>query len=270
MRNGELDWNVPAGRYRLFAFYRNATQHNLVASAFPGALQQSRVLDHLDPGGVQEYIDELGTPWLQALAPAKPDALFIDSFELIAELPWSARFRDHFRQQHGYDLTPYLPLVWRAHGESKYLNMVIESPPAFRADGDMATRIREDYESARASLFHQAFVQPLAAWMRSQGVALRLQAHGGYGEVLDDYRAADIPESEGLFGNGSFEFIKLAASAAHVGGRQRVSMESFITMSLDFNALTADDYYFLGGHAYAAGVNHTIYHGYAYHYPLPR
>jgi len=79
---------------------------------------------------------------------------------------------------------------------------------------------------------------------------------------------ADIPEAEGLFAGGSFDFLKLASSAGHGSGAKIISSESFITMSLDFNSLLLDDYYWLAGNAYAAGINRLIYHGYAYHFPI--
>ena len=121
-------------------------------------------------------------------------------------------------------------------------------------------------ETVRQQLFLENFVQPLARWARSRGLRLRLQAHGGYGDYLDSYKMADIPEAEGLFAGGSYDFLKLAASAGHVAGRRLVSSESFITMTTDFNALTVEDYYRLAGNAYAAGINVTVCHGYAYHY----
>ena len=130
----------------------------------------------------------------------------------------------------------------------------------------MQARVREDYEATRQRLFIEAFLQPVKTWVEEQGINLRLQAHGGYGDYLDAYQLADIPESEGLFAGGSYDFLKLAASAGHVAGRRMISSESFITMSLDFNALTIEDYYRLAGNAYAAGINRTVCHGYAYHY----
>lgn len=263
-----LQWEAPAGHWRIFALYRNRTQHNSVAAAFPGALTQSRVIDHLDPGGVQEYIDELGSPWLEALAPYKPQAFFVDSFELIGELPWSAQFRQTFLAQHDYDLTPYLPLVFKAYGESKYLNMIVAPRAAYQTPSETGIRIREDYEATREKLFREAFVAPLKEWATSKGVQLRLQAHGGYGDYLDCYQVADIPEAEGLFAAGSFEFLKLAASAGHVAGRKIISSESFIVMALDFQALDADDYYDLAGNAYAAGINRLMYHGHAYRWTM--
>ncbi|MCB1615106.1 MAG: hypothetical protein KDI30_03735 [Pseudomonadales bacterium] len=264
-----LNWKAPGGEWKIFAFYQNASRHNVFGSAFPGAElhavnHQAYVNDHLNKAGAQEYIDKLGEPWLQALAPYKPQAFFIDSFELIAELPWSSVFRETFLQQHGYDIAPYLPLVFRRYGESKYFDMIIPSSPAFHTDDLMAKRIREDYESTRARLFSESYVLPLKEWMQQNGVLLRLQAHGGYGDYLDNYQLADIPESEALFAAGSFDFLKLASSAGHVAGRKIISSESFILLTRDFNQLQKEDYYYLAGNAYAAGINRLMYHGYAY------
>jgi hypothetical protein len=261
-----IKWQVPAGEYRLMAFYQNNSAHNVAASAYTGGLDLSPVVDHLDPGGVREYIEKLGKPWLEALLPYKPDAVFVDSFELIGELPWSSVFFEAFQSMHSYDIKPYLPLLFRHLGESKYVNVVVAPKPAYQAVAGQAQRIREDYEQTRAHLFQQDFLGGLKRWTMQRGVKLRLQAHGGYGDYLDSYQIADIPEAEGLFASGSYDFLKLASSAGHIAGRRFITSESFIMLTLDFNALTIDDYYFLIGNAFAAGVNRTVCHGYAYHY----
>jgi hypothetical protein len=269
----QLHWDVPAGKWRLFAFYQNATHHNVLASAYPGAEHGDaspavNVIDHLDRAGVAEYIDKLGKPWLEKLAPYKPDAFFVDSFELIGELPWSDRFQAAFRQQHGYDIAPYLPLVFRRHGESKYLNMLIAPEAAHTGTNGIGPRIREDYEATREALFRNEHVLPMKAWMTQEHIRFRLQAHGGFGDYLDNYQLADIPESEGLFANGNFEFLKLAASAGHVAGKPIISSESFVAMAMDPQRFQADDFYYLAGNAYAAGINRLMYHGYAYAMPI--
>ena len=168
---------------------------------------------------------------------------------------------------HGYEVTPFLPLLFMDRGESKYVNVVIPPRPAYEAADEMGQRVREDYEIVRQQLFLDSFVEPVSQWAASKGIQLRLQAHGGYGDYLDTYQVADVPEAEGLFAGGSYDFLKLAASAAHVAGRRFVSSESFITLTTDFNALEIEDYYRLAGNAYAAGINVTVCHGYAYHYP---
>ena len=259
---------LDGGEYRLIALYQNATDHNVAASAYRDGRLASPVLDHLDRGGAQEFIEQLGEPWLQGLHPFKPQAFFIDSFELIGELPWSSAFAAAFREQHGYQLQPYLPLLFREYGESKYLNVIFPPRARYLGSQDMAARVREDYELTRQALFISAFVQPVRDWMHSRGIALRLQAHGGYGDYLDVYQLADIPEAEGLFAGGSFEFLKLAASAGHIAGRSTISSESFITMGRGYDALTLEDHYLLMGNAFAAGITRTVYHGYAYHYEL--
>ncbi len=265
-RGDRVDLQLDAGAYRLFALYQNDTAHNVAASAYENGRVSSPVVDHLDRRGAQEYIAQLGDPWLRGLYPLKPRAFFIDSFELIGELPWSSVFAAAFRAQHGYDLRPYLPLMFREHGESKYLNVILPPGAAYRGEQDKAERVREDYELTRQALFISEFVQPLRQWIHSQGIDLRLQAHGGFGDYLDVYQLADIPEAEGLFAGGSFEFLKLAASAGHIAGRSTISSESFITMDRNYNGLTLEDYYLLMGNAFAAGITRTICHGYAYHY----
>lgn len=268
LHDGRIRWDVPAGHHRIFAFYQNASRHNAAGSAYPGALERAPILDHLDRGGVEEYIEKLGEPWLDALSPFKPDAFFVDSFELIAELPWSTGFARRFEQMHGYAISPWLPLVFRRSGESRYLAALAPQGPAYRSADDRGERVREDYLATREQLFREMFLQPLKDWTTARGVRLRLQAHGGYGDYLDGYQIADIPEAEGLFGGGSFDFLKLASSAAHVAGRPVVASESFIALALDFDALDIEDYHLLAGNAFAAGINRTICHGYAYHYPL--
>jgi hypothetical protein len=268
----QVRWIAPAGNWQLFAFYQNATHHNVLASAYPGAEIQHashmvNVVDHLDEAGIQEYIEKLGKPWLAKLAPYRPQSFFVDSFELIGELPWSKPFREAFLQQHGYDITPYLPLVFRRHGESKYLNMLLTPADAYASDNESGRRIREDYEATRETLFREQHVLPLNAWLAQENIAFRLQAHGGFGDYLDNYQLADIPESEGLFANGTFEFLKLAASAGHVAGKPMISSESFVAMTMDPQRFQMDDFYYLAGNAYAAGINRLMFHGYAYSLP---
>jgi len=127
-------------------------------------------------------------------------------------------------------------------------------------------RIREDYEAVRAKIFEERFVARFARFARQRGLALRLQAHGGYGDILDTYARADVPESEGLYAGGSFDFLKLASSAAHVAGRRFASSESFITLRLFGTRLSWDEMRLLAGRAYSAGINRLTFHGVPYPY----
>ena len=250
---------------------RSSTEHFVMGGAFPGREEDARVVDHLSQEGADAWLTGYADPVLDALENLPVREIFVDSFELMGELPFTSGFLAAFRAQAGYDLAPKLPLLFRKGGESKYGDMIDilgrNGGPLYLApEPENAERIREDYESVRRLLFEERFVGRLVRWAHRRGVALRLQAHGGYGDYLDTYARADVPESEALFGAGSFDFLKLAASAAHVADRRWASSESFITLRLFGTRLSEEEMQLLAGRAYSAGINRLALHGVPYPY----
>ena len=122
--SGRLDWLAPPGRWRIFAFYTNSTGHFVMGGAFPGAEADARVVDPLSSRGADALLEGYAAPVLNGLRPGAVRDVFVDSFELMGELPYTSEFREAFRAQTGYDLTPHLPLVFRKGGESKYGEMI--------------------------------------------------------------------------------------------------------------------------------------------------
>jgi len=268
---GRLAWVAPEGSWRIFVLYENSTEHFVMGGAFPGGEADARVVDHLSQRGADAWLTGYAAPVLDALQHGRVREVFVDSFELMGELPFTAELLSAFRARAGYDLTPHLPLLFRKGGESKYGEMIDflgrgGGPLYLAPEPERAERIREDYEAVRRTLFEERFVEHLARWAHRRGLALRLQAHGGYGDTLDTYARADVPESEALFGAGSFDFLKLAASAAHVADRRWASSESFITLRLFGTRLSEDEMRLLAGRAYSAGVNRLTFHGVPYPY----
>ncbi|HKK51969.1 MAG TPA: glycosyl hydrolase, partial [Myxococcota bacterium] len=269
--DGHLRWDVPEGRWRVFALYTNSTGHFVMGGAFPGEERDALVVDHLSRRGADTLIEGYAEPVLADLAPGQLDAVFIDSFELMGELPFTHDFLEEFETRAGYDLRPHLPLVFRRGGESKYGEMMdlfgrTGGPLYASPEPGRSERIREDYEAVRQALFEERFVGRFAEWARSRDLELRLQAHGGFGDILDTYALADVPESEALFAQGSFDFLKLAASAAHVADRRWASSESFIRLRLLGTRLDEQELRLLAGRAYSAGINRLVYHGVPYPY----
>jgi len=271
VRASGLEWAVPPGDWRIFVFYTNSTEHFVMGGAFPGDAADARVVDHLSRQGAEALLDGYGVPAVDSLSPGQVRGVFVDSFELMGELPFTAEFRSAFRRLAGYDVTPHLPLLFRVGGESKYGEMIDflgrTGGPVYRSpEAGRSERIREDYERVRRLLFEEEFVARFAQWARARGLEFRLQAHGGYGDYLDTYALADVPESEGLFGGGSFDFLKLASSAAHVAGRPWASSEAFITLRLFGTRLSREEMFLLAGRAYSAGINRLAFHGVPYPY----
>ena len=110
------------------------------------------------------------------------------------------------------------------------------------------------------------FLLPMKNWLNSHDIGLRLQAHGGYGNYLDSYSIADTPESESLFAGGSYDFLKLASSAGNISNKKVISSESFIKIDFNYDRLEMKDYERLASNAFSAGINHIVFHGYAYEY----
>ena len=266
-----LRWEVPVGEWRVMAFYTNSTSHFVMGGAFPGEEADALVVDHLSTRGADALLEEYGASALDPLPEGRVRGVFVDSFELMGELPFTADFREAFKKQAGYDVTPHLPLLFRRGGESKYAEMIdffgqSGGPIYVSLEPGRSERIREDYERVRQKLFEEEFVSRFAQWSHARGLEFRLQAHGGYGDYLDTYALSDVPESEGLFGGGSFDFLKLASSAAHVNDRRWASSESFITLQLFGTRLSDDEMKLLAGRAYSAGINRLVYHGVPYPY----
>jgi hypothetical protein len=261
-----LVWNVPAGTHKLFALYENKTLHFPAGAAYLGAKEDSRVIDHLDRQGIEAILAQQGSPWLAALTACPPRAIFVDSFELVGELPWTTAFPSKFNASFGYNIEPFLPFIFREGGESEYTRILSGvGPPLYQTADSLGLRAREDYERFRATLFQEEFVEPLHDWTQDNGVDLRLQAHGGFADFLDAYAEAEVPESEGLYAGGAYDFLKLAPSAAHAAGLRHTSSETFVTLSPGgADQLSLDQAWVLMGRAYSAGINRIMYHGTAY------
>jgi hypothetical protein len=268
--DGRIDWEVPDGHWRLLAFYENRTGHSVLGGAYPGSAHDALTVDHLHERGAQALWSGFVQPLLAAVPEGSVRSLFLDSFELIGELPWTQGFRAAFQARKGYDLTPHLPLLFRKGGESKYSDMVDilgrNGGPRYLGPGSPETRARarEDYLQVREALFLEDFLGTFLRFARRHGVAIRLQAHGGFADYLDAYALADVPESEGLFAGGRTDFLKLASSAAHTSGRRVASSESFITLGFWGHQLEAEELDLLAGRAFSAGINQIVYHGVPY------
>ncbi len=260
---GTLTWDAPAGTWRVFSIYENRVNQLVLGGAYPGVSDTFVVVDHLDRAGADELVAGLGDPLLDSLQGRAPGAVFVDSFELLAELPWTPSFLAKFMDVKGYDPTPYLPLLFRKGGEPESNRTLSLPRPAYVSVGP-EDRAREDYQDVRDAAFVDGFIGPVTAWANSRGTKARIQAHGAWADYLDAYAEADIPEAEGLLQGGHYDFLKLAPSAAHVSGKRIVSSESFVAIVLDPQQLTLDDVHLLAGRAFSAGINRIVWHGFAY------
>ncbi len=212
--------------------------------------------------------------------------LFEDSLELNADcLFWSPTMLERFIDRHGYDPTPYLPLLI-AHGQCRF--WVPEAPPRpdfapATADGtatDLGLRVRADYERLLTDLYttdHLALIQDWAV-----GHGMRHKAQAAYGQNLEPVRSfrelvrcGGRAEVESLNSGDrmpmstanptwrfSTDWQRCCVAGAHQGGAVRVSTELGAQMDACYNA-SLSGYRQMLDKEWALGVTKPVVHGFA-------
>ena len=94
---------------------------------------------------------------------------------------------------HGYSIAPYLPLILKKM-ENRNTYMQYLAKNFYTSQNIYKRRIFEDYLNTKQLFMTRVLLQ--LKLDKSLNIKLRLQAHGGYGNYLDAYGIADIPESE--------------------------------------------------------------------------
>jgi hypothetical protein len=241
VKDGRLDWTAPAGRWKLYAVVQQSPVMK-VKRAAPGGV--GNVLDPFSPAKLGRYLAGFDKALAGFKAPL-PRAHFHDSYEYY-NASWTDDLFDEFRKRRGYDLSEQLPALF---GDG----------PA-----DTVARVKCDYRETLSDL-HRDYLLRWTDWCHRYGGQSRNQAHGGPGNIIDAYAAADIPECEIYthYAETHRPFLKMASSAAHLTGRNLASAESFTWLGEHFQVplskvKTATDYLFL------AGVNHIFFHGIPY------
>lgn len=238
--DGTLEWEAPAGHWRLYGVFLG-WHGKMVERAAPGG--EGAVIDHFSRDAIRRYLE----PFDRALAKGGASgvrAFFNDSYEVDdaqGQADGTPAILSEFQRRRGYDLRAHLPAL------------------AGTGTDVTSVRVRADYRQTIADLLLETFTAEWRAWARRQGALARNQAHGSPGNLLDLYAATDIPETEGT----EIPRAVWASSAAHVAGRQLVAAEAATWLGEHFRSTLADvranvDRYFV------AGVNHIVYHGTAY------
>jgi hypothetical protein len=228
-----------------------------------------------------EYLDEyqfgaanlnrfqrVGTEW------------FEDSLELNADsLFWTYDLLDRFRQRHGYDLTPYLPVLF-AHGMCRYWVSNDEPVPDFGFGDGSDARIRRDYYRLMTDLYITDHLLVLQQWCARNG--LRHKAQVAYGQNLEPVRSnrdfvrhGGRAEGESLNsgdrapvdrGHPTWRFAldwqRCVVGGAHQGGAQRISTELGAQFGAAFSQSLGDLQQMLDKE-WAAGITKPFVHGFA-------
>ncbi|NRA02964.1 MAG: hypothetical protein HRU00_10225, partial [Myxococcales bacterium] len=260
----ELVWTPPAGRWQIVALWSAPTGQTPIA--YP-AERAAYIVNHFDRNRVRANYDYLFGSRTD-LAPYFGDplrAIFNDSFEFTTGRHFAEDFLEEFRARRGYDLRPFLPAVLALGYNNAHIRPAGKKRP-FSLAG-VGERVMYDYDRTVSDLFIERFVIATSSWARERGLVSRLQPYGIIFDVIRAAGEADLPEAEQSFAGGSELFLKLVSSGALLGDRPIVSAEALVFQGQDY-MLTPQKSKLAIDTLFAAGVNHVVYHGTPYRYPL--
>jgi hypothetical protein len=237
----------------------------LVKRAGPGG--EGLVVDPYSTTALQRYLQPFDRAFRDFPA-GLVRGQFHDSFEYY-NAGWTPTLPQVFKEMHGYDLQDFAGVLMDQKA----------------ADADTRARVKSDYRETLARL-HLDYLRTWVEWSHAHGWVVRNQSHGAPGNLLDLYANADIPETE-VFGSTPFPIpglrrlddevrhdqdlpeslvIRMASSAAHVGGHPLASSETSTWLrehwkvSLAYTKPEID-------RLFVDGINHIFYHGTAYSPP---
>lgn len=263
VEDGILKWQAPEGDWRIIASYL------MPSGEVPmGAAQkpQGFVVDHLRVPqvlGHYEYAFGARTGLLAHYGKGLR-GFFNDSLEFRLKRMAVEDILTEFRSRRGYDLEPYLPVVYIEGGDNVYFREIlgVHAAPEFRIT-EQDERIRYDYQRTLSELMIERFVETSAQWAERRGLTSRAQSYGMDIDILRALGANTIPETEQLWAGGADVGLKFASSTAALYGKPLVSAESFVWINRDYTP-TARRIKAAADKLFLAGINHIIYHGTPY------
>jgi hypothetical protein len=243
---GNLKWEVPAGRWTIARFgYTSTGSLNAPAPASGRGLECDKcsreAMDTFFAGQMGKLCDDVGPLAGKALV-----ATHIDSWENGAQ-NWTSAFRAEFQRRRGYD-----PLPWLACVGGRVIGS-LEQSERFLWDLRMtvADLIVENYAGRIVELAHQ------------RGLRYTNEGYVAPTRELDYAGRADEPMCEFWTGGGAFGTVKEMASAAHVYGRPIMGAESFTSDNNEKWLQWPGSIKSLGDRAICDGVQRFVFHRYA-------
>lgn len=267
VKNNHLNWQVPTdGKWNLIVSWSIPTGEQPSEIASKGF---NYVIDHLDPVVINKTYD-----YLLGARTGLPDyyrnplrAVFNDSYEFHVDRIISPDFVEVFKKQNGYDIIPYLSsVVQKGYDHPTYLaSMYPNAKPAYAFDTNNQWRLMYDYDQTVNEVFKNNFIKTSNDWMQQHGLLHRTQGYGFPSDLISLAAAADIPEAEQLFAEGSEGYLKLVTSGAHLNNRPVITQESFVSI-LRAEMTTPQKIKVWADKSFACGINQLIYHGSPYKY----
>lgn len=237
-KNGRLDWEVPAGKWKIIRTGHRMTGSKVMIAQPEGA---GLSVDWFASKPVDIQFEKLGKMFIEEAAKVgnKPMYFHDDSFE--DGFPnWTEKILEYFKHYRGYDAKPYLPVL---------LGYIIGS-------AEVSDRFLNDYRKTLGDCMADEHYKHFADLCHQQGVLMQNESAGPSRSAtismdgLKNLGRSDFPMGEFWLGPnhddestltddksygvsrldlGQNKTTKMAASASHIYGRETTSAEAFTT-----------------------------------------
>lgn len=234
IHDGKIDWTAPeAGRWQLFVVDHNfrTPVTRAVNDSTRAKTTKNSMGDLLDPEAVGQLIAWTHEQYKQHLGAELGATVlgFRGDEPDFAYAPWTDGIVSRFKQQKGYDITPYLPYCASLGRRAPRIELT-----------DEQRRAKADYWDVWSALFGKHFFGLQARWCAANGVEYMTHLNNEHamqrlvfssGDYFRDLREAQIPGVDSIWNQvwpgKNADFVRLPASVAHVYGKPRVLSESY-------------------------------------------
>lgn len=230
--DGTLNWNAPAGKWKIIRLgYSLTGRQNHPASPEATGLE----VDKLDSEAVRRYINHYLDLYQNAtggkLGSAGLEYMILDSYE-AGHMTWSVTFPQEFQKRRGYSLIPYLPVL-----TGRVVNSLEESE-----------KFLWDFRKTIGELISDNHYDVIGEELKKRGMKRYTESHENkriyLADGMDVKRNADIPMSAmwtpGSLAGGADEEVRSeadireSASVANIYGKPFVAAESMTSVGRPF------------------------------------
>ncbi len=225
--NGQLDWDVPAGRWVVFRFgyTLNGSSVSTSSEGWEGL-----VIDYMDKGAIGSYWKKVVEPLLEDVRPlvgVTLKHLTTDSWE-CGGANWTEKFPEEFKKRRGYDPVVYLPII---------AGKIVESR-------DVSNRFLADFRKTLGDCVAENHYEEFARLAAKYELGIHPESGGPHAGPFDALKC--LGRSTMPFGEfwiyaphrqkpENWFFMKQPASAAHIYGRKLVGAEAFTSIEMQWN-----------------------------------
>lgn len=237
IKHGLLTWKVPAGAWKIMAFYCVDAGNSIMDYLDPEAADLYIAMTH------EEYFKRFGSYFGNVV-----EGTFFDEPTMYyAEgRTWTPKFNEKFKKKYGFNPALLYPALWYDIG-------------------DETAEARNYLHSFRSELFAEGYIKKVNDWSNKHGVYATghldneeiLNAVGTSGDFMKTFKYLDAPGIDKIGGNRPAErFYKLISSAAYNWDKYRVMSETYGDMgNINWNQIFG-----IAMDQYAKGINTLIPH----------